>query len=89
MDVKYMSLIYPAGYVPPEDYDWYKDWLLSLPTEELQKKYAELSEKLDELRQKEPARKRKKREDYRGWIQSTHDRRDLLNEIADELNSRL
>ena len=84
----YESELYPAYYREWQDYDWGKAELLSLPTDELWKKYKEYSEVLEKLRIQEPAKKRRKKEDYRSWIQRTHDLRDLLNDIAEELRTR-
>lgn len=84
----YESELYPALYHEPHDFDWGKAYLLSLPTEELMRKHQEYSEVLERLRNEEPAKKRGKKDEYRSWIQRTHDLRDLLNEIAEELRSR-
>ena len=84
----YESELYLAFYHEPHDFDWGKAYLLSLPTDELKEKYREYTEMLEKWRNKEPSKKRGHKDEYRMWIQHTHDMRDLLNEIAEELRSR-
>ena len=83
----YESELYPVG-PEPQDFDWGKAMLLRLPTEELRKEYNRLDERLQELRNKEPPKKKGQKAIYRSWIMHTHDLIDLLNEIADELQAR-
>ena len=83
----YESELYPVG-CERIDFDWYKTELLSLPTAELQEKHAEYTRVLEELRKKEPARKRSKKGEYRLWITRTHDLNELINAIIQELQSR-
>ena len=70
------------------DYDWYKAMILGLPTKDLIRKHQELQDHLEKLRSKEPPKKRKNLDAYRGWVELTHNYRDLLNDIAIELRAR-
>ena len=83
----YESELYP---VLPElqDFNWGKAMLLRSPVEDLNKAYDRLVGKLQELRDNEPPKKRGQKATYRSWVMQTHDLRDLLNEIAEELRSR-
>ena len=83
-----MSELNSCFYTKEHDFDWWKAFLLSLPTDELLEKYHAISAELDDWRKKEPPRKRNNKTAYISWIDGTHDKRDLLNEIADELRSR-
>lgn len=87
LDYCYESELYPI-YHEPSDFDWHKNGMLNLPSDELQIKMQELSSELEELRQQEPAKKRGTKNDYRLWIMRTHDLRDLLNDMEIELMSR-
>ena len=84
----YESELYPAYYHEPHDFDWGKACLLSMPTDILLEKHKEYIKMLEKMRTEEPAKKRGKKDKYRMWIQMTHDLRDHLNEIAEELRSR-
>lgn len=64
------------------DYDWYKAMILGLPTKDLIRKHQELQDYLEKLRSEEPPKKRKNLDAYRGWVELTHNYRDLLNDIA-------
>ena len=83
----YENELYPFG-PDPQDFDWGKAELLQSPTEDLKKEYDRLVERLQELRDSEPPKKRRKMMMSRLWINQTHNLRDLLNEIAEELRSR-
>ena len=83
----YESELYPVGH-ESQDFDWGKAMLLRLPTEELKKEYDRINERLKEMRNQEPSKKRGQKATYRSWVMDTHDLLDLLNEIADELQAR-
>ena len=70
------------------DYDWYKAMILGLPTKDLIRKHQELQDHLEKLRSEEKPKKRKNLDAYRGWVELTHNYRDLLNDIAIELRAR-
>ena len=70
------------------DFNWYLWYLLHLPTENLIQVYREKVNYLEELRCKEPPKKRRKLGHYRGWVKYSHDVRDELNLISEELRRR-
>ena len=63
------------------------EYVHPLSTEELLQMHRKYSEYLDRLRSEEP-RKRKDKSERRFWVTRTHDLRDALNTIAEELRSR-
>ena len=84
---EYESELYPFWH-EEQDYDWGKAMLLSLPTDKLKREYNVLAARLEKHREEEPSMKRGQKSKYRAWIKYTHDIRDLLNEVAEELRSR-
>ena len=83
----YQSELYPI-ILDTDGFDWFKSILLNLPTDKLEDEYRNRVETLETLRQAEPAKKRGQKQKYRFWIQTTHDYRDELNNIAAELRRR-
>ena len=88
MHYDYMSELNFGFHSKEHDFDWWKASLLSLPTDELLEVYHSMTAELDDWREREPPRKRNNKIAYISWIDGTHYKIDLLNEIADELRSR-
>ena len=87
MDYKYENVLSPYG-IDCLDQNWNIIVDLCLPTDKLRELYNEKLLLLEELRSQEPHKKRGKKYKYKCWIDITHDRRDELNLIAEELRKR-
>lgn len=64
--------------------------LKDLSMEELLNEYNSCLKRLEEMRKNEPVKKRKKgvKDKYRYWIMNTHNLRNYLNEVAQEIRKR-
>jgi len=78
----------PYCYEEDKSQSMYWNEILNRPTDELIKIYKERYDILERERKNEPARKRKRKREWTYWLRMTHDLRDELNDIAQELKSR-
>lgn len=86
----YESEINPIYFGLDLDGNWWGTMidLKKCSIDELRELYREHLGKLEDLRRNEPAKKRGEKNRYRFWIKQTHDLRDFLNKIAEEINLR-
>ncbi len=83
----YGNVFYPSG--PDTGYNRsIIGEILLLDTLELKQEQIRYERLLEELRAREPSRKRKNKAKYKLWISRTHDYLEVLTAITEELISR-